>query len=197
IEVTGGVGSPPAPSYLWDLLLEVAQVRLHDGGIAEGEGDVEFTLANVPIGTDTATIEQTMRENLAADPKSLLDVANTIIDGTSGEADFYYFRTEADADAAIAGDWLFFLVEGDIPRGDDGALVRAYDYARPGFFSDESLTQRVSSLAAVGGDVEHEKVRIAPGDVLFVEGTGGAVYRIDVGAKPSLARVALTVTRVR
>ncbi len=197
IDVVGDIGSPPAPSYLWDLLVEVAQVRLHDGGIPEGEADVEFTIANVPVGTDTEAIEETMRQNLAADPSALLDIATEIIDSTSGEADFYYVRTEADADPDVAGDWLFFVVEGDIARDDQNQPVRPYDYARPGFFADEALTERVSSFTVVDGDDEHEKVRIAPGDVLFVEGTAGAVYRIDVGEKPSLARISLTVTRVQ
>lgn len=197
ISVTGGVGSPPAPSYLWDLLLEVAQIRLHDGGIAEGDADVEFTIRDVPVGTDTDAIERTMRENLASDPVSLLAIANTILDSTKGEADFYYVRTQAGADPSIAGDWLFFLAEGDIPNDDAANPIRPYDYAHPGFYADEALTVRRSAFTSVDGDVEHEKVRIVPGDVLYCEGTGGAVYRLEVGEKPSRARIALTVTRIR
>jgi hypothetical protein len=45
--------------------------------------------------------------------------------------------------------------------------------------------------------VTHEKIRIAPGDVLYVEDDAGQVYRIDVAEKPSPNRVALDVTRVR
>src|SRR5690606_39711954 len=82
IDVRGGVGSPPAPSYLWDLLLEVAQIRLHDGHIPEGEADVDFSLSNVPVGTVSAIIQRPMRENLSSDPASLLSIANTIIDST-------------------------------------------------------------------------------------------------------------------
>ena len=46
------VGNPPPPAYLWDMLAEVAQVRLHDGGLAEGDADVEFTLEDIAIPLD-------------------------------------------------------------------------------------------------------------------------------------------------
>ncbi|MEZ4329543.1 MAG: acetyltransferase [Polyangiales bacterium] len=197
IDVVGGVGAPPAASYLWDLLLEVAQTRLHDGGLAEGDADVEFTLRDVPVGTDTALIEQTMRDNLASDPNSLLDIAQQLIDSTRGEADFYYVRSEPREGAAEGEDWLFYVEEDDIARGDDGQLVRPYDYANPGFFADAALQVRVSSRDAAAGDARHEKVRVTPGDVLYVAGTGTTVYQLEVLDKPSLGRIAIRITRVR
>jgi len=197
--VQGDVGSPPPPSYLWDLLLEIAQVRLHDGGIEEGTADVEFTLSNIGVGTDSATIERTMRENLAADPISLLGIANTIIDSTRGEADFYYVRIDPTTSVEVEndGDWLYFITEDDIAKDDQGAPVRPYSYAYPGFFADAGLTTRISSRTVVDGDSEHEKVRVVPGDVLYSAGPDGSVYRIEVGEKPSRARISLTVTRVQ
>jgi len=193
IDVAGGVGSPPAPSYLWDLILEIGQVRLHDGGIPEGEANVEFTLRDVPVGTDTSVIERTMRENLASDPRALLDVANELIDTTRGEADFYYVRDEGEEES----DWLFFVDEDDIPLADDGLPVREYLYEEAGFFGDEGLSERRSTREEVAGDTVHEKVRIEVGDVVFAPGTAGTVYRIEVREKPGRSRVALEITRVR
>ena len=195
IDVLGGVGSPPPPSYLWDLILEVGQVRLRDEGVPEGEGDVEFTLKDVPVGTDSSLIERSLRENLAAEPRALLDIANRLIDTTQGEADFYYVRVEGDGDDD--GDWLFYLAPGDIPRDDAGEPVRPYEVEAPGFYADEALSEPLSDRREVAGDVEHAKVRVAPGDVLYAPGPGGAVYRLEVRDKPGASRVALTVTRVR
>ena len=197
IDVLAGVGAPPPPSYLWDLILEIGQVRIHDGDLPEGEGDVEFPLRDIPIGTTSALIEKTMRENLAADPRSLLGIATELIDSTKGAADFYYVRTPSDVDTEIQGDWLFFINEGDIRTDDEGRPIRPYDYPRVGFFADAALTERRSSRIEVDGDVDHEKVRITVGDVLYVGGKRGEVFRLDVGDKPSLARIRLDVTRVQ
>ena len=74
--------------------------------------------------------------------------------------------------------------------------MREYAYANPGFFADQGLTQKISSLEEIAGDDTHEKVRIAPGDSMFVEDDAGRVYRIDVADKPSPNYIALDVTRV-
>src|SRR5690606_39622214 len=110
-------------------------------------------------------------------------------------ADLYYVRVVASHDPVAAGDSLFYATEGDIAEDDEGLPVREYTYERPGFFSDEALTQRASVTVSVDGDEEHEKVRIERGDVLYAAGDDDAVYRIDVGEKPSRARISLTVTR--
>jgi hypothetical protein len=192
----GNLGSPPAPSYLWDVLIEVGQVRLHDGGLAEGEGAVEFTLEDVGVGLDAASIEATIRDNLRADPASLIDVAADVLDNGSGEADFYYVRPRPDDAPERQGDWLFFVTPGDLPEGEGGAK-RPYDYERPGFYADEALAQKISTKDEVDGDVEHEKVRLDGLSALYAPGKGGAAYRVDVGPKPSQARRIVTVTRVR
>ena len=76
-------------------------------------------------------------------------------------------------------------------------LVRPYAYSSPGFYAGQDLVTRVSSAALVDADDEHQKVRIAPGDVLYARGRDGAIVRIDVGEKPGRARIALTMTRVQ
>ncbi|KIG17548.1 hypothetical protein DB30_03249 [Enhygromyxa salina] len=194
-ETFNNVGNPPPPSYAWDVVLELAQVRLHDGGLQEGDADIAFTLSDVPLGVAAADIVEEIRTNMAADPVALQDLAENLTANTFGFADFYYWKPKPGGSAQWEGDWLFFVTADDIPVDDSGP-ARPYAYANPGFFADAALTNKLSSTANVDGDDTHEKVRIAAGDVLFVEDDVGRVYRIDVAAKPSANRLALDVTRV-
>lgn len=196
-ETFNNVGNPPPPSYAWDVVLELAQVRLHDGGLGEGEADIAFALTDVPLGVSADVIVDEIRDNLAANPLALQDLAENLTNNTTGFADFYYWKAEpTSSGGGASGDWLFFVTADDIPVDDSGP-ARAYAYANPGFFADEALTEKLSSTADIGGDTTHEKVRIATGDVLYVEDDAGRVYRIDVADKPSPNRIALDVTRVR
>jgi hypothetical protein len=196
LNVRGGIGSPPQSSYVWDLLLEVAQVRLHDGGLKEGEGNVAFTLQNVPLGTSSSELEARVKNNLRASPDSLLELTETVLASTSGAADFYYYRAAETNPDALQGDWLFFVIDDDIADA-DGKPVRAYSYARPGFFADAALTQKLSSLTPLDGDTEHEKVRLEDHDTLYVEDDTGAVFKLVRSDKPSNNRLDLEVERVR
>jgi hypothetical protein len=197
ISVRGGLGSPPQPAYVWDLLLEVAQVRLHDGGLKEGDANIEFTLRNVRLGTTTSELEAKVKENLRASPSSLLQLTESVLASTHGEADFYYYRAREENAEDTRGDWLMFIVPGDIPSGDDGKPLRAYEYAHPGFYADAALTQKLSSTRALDGDAEHEKVRLGDHPELFVADAAGSVYRVRPGQKPSQNRISLTIERVR
>ncbi|MFO7565745.1 MAG: hypothetical protein R6X02_24090 [Enhygromyxa sp.] len=190
------VGNPPPPSYAWDVVLELAQVRLHDGGLAEGEANIAFTLSDVPLGIPASTIVEEIRANMAANPLALQDLAENLTANTFGFADFYYWRPKPGGPVQWEGDWLFFVTQDDIPVDDSGP-ARPYNYANPGFFADANLGQKLSSTDEVDGDATHEKIRVAPGDVLYVEDDTGRVYRIDVADKPSAHTIALDVTRVR
>ena len=195
-ETFNNVGNPPPPSYAWDVVLELAQVRLHDGGLAEGEADIAFNLTDVPLGVEADTIVEEIRENLAANPLALQDLAEKLTDNTKGFADFYYWKPAPGGPVEEEGDWLWFVTADDIPS-DDAGPARPYDYANPGFFADQGLSDKVSSTDAVGGDTTHEKVRIEAGDVLYVEDDTGRVYRIDVGDKASPNTLSLDLTRVQ
>jgi hypothetical protein len=195
IQTRGGVGSPPPAGYVWDLLLEIAQVRIHDGGIAEGDANAVFTLRDIPVGIDTRTIERTIRANLEADPFSLVDIAEQIIDTTRGDADFYYVRG-AGPDG-IEADWLFFVSPDDLRTDDTGGPARDWAYAQPGFFADSELTQRVSSLIEVDGDVSHEKVALVAGQPLFFEDDEGARYAVSLLERRGRSTVAVQVERYR
>jgi len=190
IAVTADLGNPPPPAYLWDTLLEIAQVRLHDGGVPEGTAVIDLPLADVPVGIDARTVSDTIRENLEADPVMLKSIARTIADNTRGDSDFFYVRADGV-------DYLYFVLPDDIPRQGDGVLVREYAYEHPGFYADQDLSRKLSDTTLVDGDRDHEKVAIAPGDVVFVQDDRGKVYEVLVDDKPSTAHVSLTITRVR
>lgn len=186
METFNNIGSPPDPAYLWDLNLEIGQARLHDGGLAEGDANVQFTVRDVPVGIPPEQMVAQLRENIRANPEALREFATLLLDNARGDADFFYRR---DGDE----DWLVFVSAADIRLDDDGAPVREYGYAAVGFFANESLTDQVSSE----GEDGRQAVKVQPGDVLYVGDDDGGAFRIDVGEKPSRARVELDVTRVR
>ena len=195
-ETFNNVGNPPPPSYAWDTVLELAQVRLHDGGLGEGEADIEFSLSDVPLGVEASAIVDEIRANMAADPVALEDLAEHLTNNTDGFADFYYWKPAPGGPVELEGDWLFFVTADDIPVDDSGP-ARPYGYQNPGFFADAGLSSKLSTTDLVDGDDSHEKVRIAPGDTLYVEDDTGKVFRIDVGDKASPNTIGLDVTRVK
>jgi hypothetical protein len=197
LQTFADIGAPPPPAYLWDLLLEVAQVRLHDGGLSEGEADASITLTDVPIGVPPEQLVEQARRNIEANPEALTEFSKLITDSTVGDADFYYYRPRRTDAEPEPGDWLYFVTEQDIRRDGEGQSVRPYAYRVPGFFADPALQSRVSTLEAVDGDTSHQKVRIEPGDVLYFEDDLQRVFEIRVLDKPSRARVALELTRTR
>lgn len=66
----------PDPAYMWDIVLEVAQARLRDGGVAEGEGDATFHLEGVSVGLTDDDIDALVREQLQA---QRLTLANALL----------------------------------------------------------------------------------------------------------------------
>jgi hypothetical protein len=187
---------PPKPAYFWDILLEVAQVRLHDGGLAEGKGDIAFTLRDIPVGLTTEALEQQIRKNIQNSPAALAALAELLNENTAGAADFYYYVPTARAPAEQQGDWLYFITPDDIKNNTSGDPERAYGYAHPGFYRDRALTEKVSKVIDIDGDNTHEKVKIAAGDVLYIEDDEGSIFEITVNEPPGRHRIALSVTRV-
>jgi hypothetical protein len=198
METFTDIGEPPPPAYFWDMLAEVAQVRLHDPAspgddpIPEGEADVEFTLKNVQIPVDQDEILKAIRENFAANPGALADLAKLLNNNAEGDADFYYVRPDGQ-DA----DYLYFVTAGDLRTDAEGQPVRPYAYKHPGFYADAGLGNKVSSTTDIAGDDTHEKVAITPGQVLHVEDDAGHIFAITVGDKPDRSSITLDLTRVR
>lgn len=195
LSTPGGVGSPPPPVYIWDLITEVAQIRVHDGDVPEGEANVTFVLEDVPLGLSMADLITGVKASLQADPTALVQVAARLFDNTWGEADIFYRWVRTDAPEGE--DYLFFLAPEDIPTDRELQPIRPYTYENPGFFADPELRDQRADRTLVDDDDSHLKVRIEPGDTLYVEDEKQQVYRIDVGPKPSRARVALTIERIR
>jgi len=196
----GDIAAPPPPVYLWDLINQVVQVRLHDGpdlsnptvgAIAEGQANVRFTLSDVSIGVSAEQITAAIRRNLQTDPSGLVGAAAALIPQHSGAPDLFYMRPRADAGKYAHTDWLYFIAASDLPD-DSGRDHSAY--SKPGFFADAGLKVKISDKRPVAGDTEHEKVPISPGDVIYAVDDQAVRYRIEVLAKPSPARIRLAIT---
>lgn len=196
-ETFNNAGNPPPPAYMSDVMLNMAQVRLHDGGLAEGEAGVAFTVRDAFVGLGSADMVERIKTNMAANPKALRELATLTKQTTRGAADFFYVRGRETAPESEQGDWLFFVAASDIPRLPDGSYERPYAYPAPGFFADAALTQPVGGQTRVEGDEEHLKVRVEAGDTLFVADDEGRVYRLEIKEKPGRARLKLGVERVR
>ena len=170
IDTTAGLGSPPAPFYAWDLLLEIAQLRLHDGGLREGEANVAFVLQDLPVGITADELIDAMRPTLQEQTARLSE----LLVGSQGiaqtQVDVYLV---ASTSPTVPG-YLFQRIPED--------SVGGAPIARPGFFSDPALTQRVSQLGSAPGsdDTTHEKVPVAE---------GLSVYFADDENKPWQLRV--------
>lgn len=182
-----GLGDPPEPIYLWDLVSEIGQVRLHDGGLEEGEAHISFTLEEVPLGISGQELSDEVARNLGADPRVLDELAAILTENSQGAADLFYVREGETTDT------LWFVAPIDLPITGDGPS-RTYDYNRPGFFFDPDLTQIASTPRP---DTGHERVEVTPGDQLYVEDASGQRYRLSIGDKPSDRRLRLAVERIR
>jgi hypothetical protein len=200
VELTtfSGAGDPPAPAYVWDLELELAQIRLHDSGLAEGEADAVMTVRDVGVGLSSDEIIEQVRQNIQVNPAALQELSSLLSDsGSRGAADFFYVRGIESLSLEQQGDWLFFVTEDDVAVDGSDGPSRAYAYDSPGFFSDPELRNKASSTARVDIDTDHEKVKIKTGDVLYSGDDAGRVFRVTVLDKPGRSHVALEVARIR
>jgi hypothetical protein len=185
---TFGLGNPPEDQYLWELISEVGQVALHRlpaGTLAEGAANVAFTLEDVDVGITAEEIREAVRPTLQDQASMLSDMLLGDYAANNGPVDFYYRRGADDVPT------LFFVAPTD-PRPTPG-----YSYENPGFFSDATLTTKVSTTHLPGsGDTDHEKVRLSTGEtVLYAEDEAGSIYRLRfvVGADPT--EIAVYVSR--
>ena len=187
-ETFNDVGAPPPPAYIWDMMLEMAQVRLHDGGLVEGQADASLTVTDLPLGVTADALVASIRANVAANPAALRELAEATNPMTRGAADLFYQRDEA-----TGVDWLRFVEPGDLPRGPDGARVRPYAYAAPGFFRDPALTIRAEG----SGESDALSIRVAPGETYFVADDLGGVYALEIEGKEAPSRLRIGLSRQR
>jgi hypothetical protein len=186
-----GLGNPPRDQYIWELITEVGQVALHRvpaGTIAEGLADVAFNLKGIEVGITAAELQETVRPYLQDQAARISALVLGDYRTNNGNLDFYY-RTGADGDP-----YLFFVAADDPRPADDG-----YPYARPGFYSDPSLSpeSRVSSLTVTGsGDATHEKLAIVPGvTVVYTEDRTGDVWRLTLTASDDPTELTVRAAR--
>jgi hypothetical protein len=167
------LGSPPEDQFVWETILEVAQVSLHQtpfASIPEGEVDVAFTLNDVPVGLTGAQAAQSVRPYLQEQNGKLSDLLLPGVETNGDSVDFYYCRAGGGAP------YLFFVDETDMKNG------APYGYQHPGFFRTSTLDDRVSSTQLPGvSDTNHEKLSIAEGEtIVHFEDDLGSVYRARI-----------------
>lgn len=183
ISTAGGVGNPPAPVYIWDFIMEVAQVRLHDGNIPEGDANMGFDLTEVPIGLTAEQLVDKLQPSLHEQE----DVLSEQLVGDLGlavpRAELFYMPAEGKSGALA------------FPAAEDSAAE--YAYVRPGFFSDAKLTDKVSKTGKVGGVEEtlHEKVPAKVGAVYYVADEEDVVYQVTIAERDG-ERIGLRISAV-
>jgi hypothetical protein len=183
-DILFNLGNPPKNQYLWELISEVGQVALHNFKntvVPEGNANVAFTLAGVPVGLTADQIRQAVRPSLQAQASQLSSGLLGDYAKNNGPVDLFY-QLGQDGQP-----YLYFIAATD-PRP-----IATYSYAHPGFFSDQQLTQKISTTdMGASGDTAHEKLKLSPGDsTVYAQDNQGKLYRLRItvptGAAPEIA----------
>lgn len=170
ISTLGGVGEPPPPQYFWGSVLELAQVRLHDGGLAEGTADLRLSIQGVRVPLSADDLVAATRPVLEGQKAKMAEIMVGDQSSYTSPAELF-LATGADGKS-----YLYFVGTSDVP-----GLVGVH--AKPGLFSDAGLTQKVSSTADLGsGDTVHEKVAVEPagGAIYYAADLDGSVWRLTM-----------------
>ncbi len=170
-EVEGGLGDPPGDQYLWETVLEVAQVALHHTpwtDFAEGSASVAFTVRDVPVGLTGAEATEAVKPYLQEQAPLLSDLLLGNYRDGNDPVDVLYRR----GDDGVA--YLWFAGADEQPLGVE------YPYAQPGLFADPDLTTKLSTTTIAGvRDQAHEKLALAPGEtVVYFADDEGQTYRL-------------------
>ena len=171
------LGSPPEDQYVWETILEVAQVALHHtpfATIAEGQADVAFTLYDVPVGLTGTEAKQKLGPNLQEQAHALSNFLLGDYKKNNDAVDFYYRRADGGTPC------LFFVGEADLKEG------TSYPYEHPGFFRTSQLEGKLSSTELPGlSDATHEKLELAEGETtVYFEEDGGSICRARIIRDP-------------
>jgi hypothetical protein len=169
ITTAGNIGSPPAPLYVWDLLAETAQRRLHDQGVQEGQGKLAFRIPALPVGLTADQLVDKLRPKLDEQEDKLSEQLAGKTGLASTAADVFYVPGVGGTPG-----WLVFRAEGD--AGSE------YTYPHVGFYADAALTQKLSSAAALPGvsAVAREQVAVSVGSTYYAADDDGSVHAIEV-----------------
>lgn len=164
-----GIVATPAPAYIWDTLVDVAQLRLHDGGIPEGKGDVVIPLEGIHVPLTGAQILESTRPILAAQEQKLSDIMVGAQAQATSPADLYLARDASGApELRVVGP---AIAPGKPAQAKSGfydtpalagvaAQALAPSVGLQRFLADEA--GRVFSLTVLTVDAETVRVRVAP-----------------------------------
>jgi hypothetical protein len=170
-EIEGGLGDPPGDQYLWETVLEVAQVALHHTpwtDFAEGSASVAFTVRDVPVGISGAEATEAVRPYLQEQASLLSDLLLGNYRESNDPVDVYYRRGD-DGQA-----YLWFVGAEELP------VDVEYPYDRPGLYGDPDLTEKLSRKEIAGvRDTSHEKLALEAGEtVVYFADDEGQTYRV-------------------
>jgi hypothetical protein len=173
------------PRYLWEIVHELAQHRLHVGrsgtSLAEGAANAAFNLSGVLSGLNEQSLVSAIREPLRAQDQSLAERFTGNWRDANGAVDIYY-RQGIDLEP-----YLVF-----ISRNDPRNASHDFNYTKPGFFSTSALDLPLGGTSLDGsGDLEHTMYHLTPGShELYAQGQDGKTYRLRVsvpaGARPTI-----------
>lgn len=199
----------PLPQFFWELLLDVAQTSVHDfeckdtpdydqdGNTTEimacaGPNDADpandpdleieegmmapvFALKKVPLGLTAEVLIEKLRETMQTQADKIGDALAGSYWKNNARLDFYYRRGDDD------NPYLWFVAPSDKrPAAGDPDQLDAAVYAKPGFFGDPALTQKVSSTDIPGvADTEHEKFALPTGvTTLYMQDDEAKTYEL-------------------
>lgn len=170
-EVENGLGDPPGDQYLWETVLEVAQVAMHHTpwtDFAEGSASVAFTVREIPVGLTGAEATAAVRPFLQEQASLLSELLLGNYRDGNDPVDVFYRRGD-DGRA-----YLWFTAADDLQPDVE------YPYAQPGLFSDAELTTKISATEIAGvRDTSHEKLALEPGEtVVYFADDVGQTYRL-------------------
>ncbi|MCA9654007.1 MAG: hypothetical protein KC501_29060 [Myxococcales bacterium] len=188
-DILFNLGNPPEDQFIWETILEVGQVRLHDSGFMVFPEGVElaFTVRDIPVGLSGSEAAEAVRPYLQEQASDISDFLLGNYKDDNDTIDFYYRRAEDERT------YVYFSAASDRSEG------VAYGYANPGFFTDPGLTLKASATAVSGvDDSAHEKLALPPGEsTYYFEDDTGTLFRarftvgdddaiVEVGVAPVL-----------
>ena len=169
------IGNPPEDQYVWETILEVAQVALHDTPFttfAEGDADIAFTVEDIPIGITGAEAADAVRPFLQEQAPLLSDFLLGDFREDNDRVDLYWRRADNGRP------YLFFVDPSDLASDAD------YQHENPGFFTapNRSPGSKVSNTEVPGvSDTLHEKYEPPAGETtLYYEDDDGTAFRLRV-----------------
>ncbi|MCA9708490.1 MAG: hypothetical protein KDK70_21755 [Myxococcales bacterium] len=177
------LGNPPEDQYIWETILEVAQVRLHDSGFATFPEGVQlaFTVQDIPVGITGSEAAEAVRPYLQEQASQISDFLLGDYQDDNDPVDFYYRRAEDGRP------YVYFAA------AEDRSEAAGYAYAQPGFFHDAGLSERASATSIEGvADTAHQKLALPAGESFYYfQDDTGITYRarFTVGDDDSVVEV--------